>query len=113
MNFPFFRKYSGILGQDLTIEEYDDKKDLQMKLEEAKAIFEQTGCQKLEDYIIEIGENSEEFQKVILMCCSQLSQDERVDMFGVSPRINQFLVIIREMWVECNVLRQVSVFLRQ
>jgi hypothetical protein len=43
MNFPFFQKYSEILGQDLTIEEYDDKKDLQLKLEEAKAIFEQTG----------------------------------------------------------------------
>jgi hypothetical protein len=101
MSFPFFQKYSEILGVDLTTGDFDDKKDLKLKKEEANAIFENTGCQKLEDYIIELGENSEEFQKVI------------VDILGVSPRTNQFLTIIREMWVECNVLRQVSVFLRQ
>jgi hypothetical protein len=101
LTFPFFQKYSDMLGIDLTGDQFDDKIDLKIQKEEALALYENTGCLKLEDYIIELGENSEEFQKVI------------VEILGVSARTNQFLTIIREMWVECNVLRQTVVYLRQ
>lgn len=47
MSFPFFQKYSEILGLDLTSKEYD-KKDLKLTTEEANAIYENTGCLKLE-----------------------------------------------------------------
>ena len=101
MSFPFFQRYSDVLGENLKAREYDEKLDLKIKREEAEAIYEQTGCLKLEDYIIELGENSEEFQKVL------------IDILGPYPRTNQFLTIIREMWVEWNVLRQTVVYLRQ
>ena len=101
MSFPFFQKYSELLGIDLTTNEKDNQKELKLTPQEANDIFEQTGCQKLEDYIIELGENSEEFQRVL------------VEILGESPRTNQFLTILREMWIECNVLRQTAVFLRQ
>jgi len=90
-----------MLGINLIGDDFDEKMDLKLHKDEAIAIYEQTGCMKLEDYIIELGENSEEFQKMI------------VDILGNSPRTNQFLIIIREMWVECNVLRQTVVYLRQ
>jgi hypothetical protein len=101
MGFPFFQKYSEHLGVDLTTSECGSHEALNLKLDDANEIFEQTGCQKLEDYIIELGENSEEFQRVLL------------DILGPSPSTHQFLTICREMWVECNVLRQTAVFLRQ
>ena len=102
MSFPFFQKYSELLGIDLTTNEKDNQKELKLTPREANDIFEKkTGCQKLEDYIIELGENSEEFQRVL------------VEILGESPRTNQFLTILREMWIECNVLRQTAVFLRQ
>lgn len=81
--------------------EEDNKNELKLTPQEANLIFEQTGCQKLEEYIIELGENSEEFQRLL------------VDILGESARTNQFLTILREMWIECNVLRQTAVFLRQ
>jgi hypothetical protein len=46
MTFPFFQKYSDMLGFDLTSEEYDEKTnkvDLKIKREEAIAVYEQTG----------------------------------------------------------------------
>lgn len=46
MTFPFFQKYSDMLGFDLTGEDYDDedsKVDLKIKRVEAIAIYEQTG----------------------------------------------------------------------
>ena len=101
MGFPFFQKYSEHLGVDLTIESAGSHEALNLKHEDAAEIFDQTGCQKLEDYIIELGENSEEFQRVLL------------DILGHTPSTHQFLTICREMWVECNVLRQTAVFLRQ
>ena len=101
MSFPFFQKYSELLGVDLTNKEDENKNELKLSLDEANLIFDHTGWQKLEEYIIELGENSEEFQKLL------------VEILGESPRTNQFLTILREMWIECNVLRQTAVFLRQ
>jgi hypothetical protein len=43
MTFPFFQKYSDMLGIDLTSEDFDDKIDLKIKKDEAIAIYEQTG----------------------------------------------------------------------
>ena len=101
MGFPYFQKYSEMLSQDLTANPDDNKNVLDLTPQEANDIFEQTGCRKLEDYIIELGENSDEFQKVI------------VEFIGESQRTNNILTILREMWIECNVLRQTAVYLRQ
>mmetsp|Transcript_38251 Transcript_38251/g.37767 ORF Transcript_38251/g.37767 Transcript_38251/m.37767 type:complete len:117 (+) Transcript_38251:543-893(+) len=90
-----------MLGINLPNDDFEEKMDLKITREEAIAIYKETGCKNLEDYIIELGENSEEFQKLIF------------EIVGTSPRTNQFLTIIREMWVECNVLRQTVSYLRQ
>jgi hypothetical protein len=43
MNFPFFQKYSEILGVDLTSSEFKNREELKLKPEEANAIYELTG----------------------------------------------------------------------
>ena len=64
-------------------------------------MFENIGISRLEDYVIELGENGEEFQKVML------------ELLGDSKRTRNLLKTMRDLWIECNVLRRIAIFLRQ
>mmetsp|Transcript_19776 Transcript_19776/g.18822 ORF Transcript_19776/g.18822 Transcript_19776/m.18822 type:complete len:141 (+) Transcript_19776:616-1038(+) len=69
--------------------------------DEAKKIYDETQCNTLEEFVIEMGENSKEFQTVIKEILSQ------------NKRLPDFLHVLKELWLETNVLHRAAVFLRQ
>ena len=73
VSFPFFQKFSEMFGVDLTQKEMKSQRQfLKLPGVTAVKIFQQTGCSKVEDYVIELGENSEEFQQVYLDVLKEL-----------------------------------------
>ncbi len=66
-----------------------------------RSLHEETECSSIEEYVIEIGENTKEFQAVV---------EEKM---GKSTEIKQFQSLLGELWLECNVLHKTAVFLRQ
>jgi hypothetical protein len=68
--------------------------------DEAKNIDSETECRKIEEYIIELGENSNEFQLVFM------------DILGKNNKAKDILMVLRELWLETNVLHKTAIFLR-
>ena len=64
-------------------------------------MFEVTQCQYLEEYVIEMGENEEEFIKVLL------------EVLEDNPRKNELVLNLKNLWVESNVLHRTAIFIRQ
>lgn len=69
---------------------------------DALKLFNSTGCSKLEDYIIELGENAFEFQKIY----------EELVMKEKPTKDFSFLILLWELWTECNSLWSITNFLR-
>ena len=65
-------------------------------------MYKETACQKLEDYIIEMGENSSEFQQIYMSVVSEEKETNE----------STFLLLLQNMWIECLALREISKFLR-
>jgi hypothetical protein len=56
----------------------------------------------LEEYIVEFSENASEFQLVL------------VDILGKkNNKAKELLMILKELWLETNVLHKTAIFLRQ
>ena len=79
-----------------------ERQQLKLPGTEALKLFNLTGCQKLEDYIIEMGENSQEFQVIY----DQQILAEKTD------KSTSFMLLLKELWTECNVMRNIATFLR-
>lgn len=70
-------------------------------MEEVQYIFDRTGAQSLEQYICLSGSSGPEFAELI--------------MHVVQPAVkaNELLNNLKEMWLECNVLRKAAIYVRQ
>jgi hypothetical protein len=67
---------------------------------EALKLFEETECKSLEEYIVELGENANEFQLVFM------------DILGKNNKAKDILMVLRDLWLEVNVLHKTAIFLR-
>lgn len=104
LGFPCFQKYSGVFGCDLTDKTAKVERDsLMLGLDETVRLEVESECRLLEEYVSELGENSHEFQLAF------------ADILGKGQKAKgkDILLIIRELWLECNVLHKTAVFLRQ
>lgn len=74
---------------------------LKISLEEVQYIFDRTGAQSLEQYICLSGSSGPDFAELI--------------MHAMQPavRANELLNSLKEMWLECNVLRRAAIYVRQ
>lgn len=72
-----------------------------ISLEEAVELNEITGCKLLEEYVIEIGENLNVFEEVLK------------DVFSENINVLEFIRILKDLWIENNMLHKVSIFIRQ
>lgn len=101
LGFPTFQKYSELFGVDLTDKTKKHERD-QIMLTQAEAIklYEETECQSIEEYIVELGENANEFQLVFM------------DILGKNNKAKDILMVLRDLWLEVNVLHKTAVFLR-
>jgi hypothetical protein len=87
----------------LTEKTAKNERDLVMlTMDETVKLFMESECKLLEEYITELGENSHEFQMLFM------------DILGKSNKAKgrDILLMIRELWLECNVLHKTAVFLR-
>ena len=101
LGFPTFQKYSEAFGVDLSVKTAKLERQLIMlTYDEAVKIKQETECESIEEYIIELGENSTEFQLVLL------------DLLGKNNKTKDILMVLRELWLEVNVLHKTAVFLR-
>ena len=102
LGFPTFQKYSEVFGVDLKSKMSKlEREQIMLSYTEAKKLYEETECQTVEEYVVELGENSNEFQLVFL------------DVLGKSNKTKDILMILRELWLETHVLHKTAVFLRQ
>lgn len=68
--------------------------------DETLKLINETECCLLEEYIVELGENANEFQLVFM------------DILGKNNKAKDILMTIRELWLEVNVLHKTAIFLR-
>jgi len=104
MGFPTFQKYASVFGCDLTDKTAKVERDsLMLGQDETVKLEVESECKMLEEYIVELGENSHEFQMAF------------IDILGKGQKAKgkDILMIIRELWLETNVLHKTAVFLRQ
>ena len=94
-----------MFGCDLTDRTSKVERDsLMLGLEETVKLEVESGqCKMLEDYVRELGENSHEFQLAFMDILGK----------GQKAKGKDILLIIRELWLETNVLHKTAVFLRQ
>jgi hypothetical protein len=103
MGFPTFQRYSSVFGCDVTQRASKVERDsLMLTMDEAVKLYMESECKMLEEYVCELGENSHEFQMAFMDILGKGSKAKGKDI----------LIIIRELWVETNVLHKTSVFLR-
>lgn len=102
IGFPTFQKFSEVFGKDLSKKQHRLERDeLGLTQDEAVKIFNETECATLEDYLLELGENTNEFQLVLL------------DMLGKSAKSRELVQKLRDIYLESSVLHKTAVFLRQ
>ena len=63
-------------------------------------LLEETDCRSIEEYIVELGENANEFQLMFM------------DVLGKNNKAKDILMILRDLWLEVNVLHKTAIFLR-
>jgi hypothetical protein len=62
VGFPTFQKFSELFGVDLTEKtSKPEREQIMLNHNEALRLYEETECKSLEEYIVELGENSNEF----------------------------------------------------
>jgi hypothetical protein len=104
LGFPTFQRYSSVFGVDLTQRTAKIERDaIFMTLEEVVKLHGESECRMLEEWVTELGENSHEFQMAFMDILGKGSKAKGKDI----------LMIIRELWVETNVLHKTAVFMRQ
>lgn len=104
LGFPTFQKYSSVFGCDLTDKTAKVERDsLMLALDETVKLEVESECKMIEEYIVELGENSHEFQMAFMDILGK----------GQKAKGKDILMIIRELWLETNVLHKTAVFLRQ
>ena len=79
-----------------------ERDSLHMTLEECLKLYGESECKMVEEYVCELGENSHEFQMAFMDILGSASKSKGKDI----------LMILRELWVETNVLHKTAVFLR-
>jgi len=100
--FPTFQKYSESFGKSLAEKGSQVERDnLGISQDEAKRIAKEAECELLEDYVVELGDNPNEFSLLLY------------DIVGKSARAKEVVFELRELWLECNVLHKTATFLRQ
>jgi hypothetical protein len=104
LGFPTFQNYSGVFGIDLTQKTAAkmERDSLHMTLEECLKLYGESECKMVEEYVCELGENSHEFQMAFMDILGSASKSKGKDI----------LLMLRELWVETNVLHKTAVFLR-
>ena len=89
------------MGTDLSEKEAEsERQTLKLTMKEVRALKEETECASIEEYVIELGENTNEFQLVFM------------DVLGNTNKSKDVLIKLRDLWVEINVLHKTAVFLR-
>ena len=78
-----------------------DRNILKITLDEALVLYEQTGAQCLQEYILEFQSNKIDFSNAVQTAML------------TSGKAKVLLEIIEELYIECNVLRSTAVFMRQ
>jgi hypothetical protein len=92
-----------VFGVDLTEKTAKIERDsVFMTLEETVKLYGESECKLLEEYVAELGENSHEFQMAFMDILGKGSKAKGKDI----------LLMIRELWVETNVLHKTAVFMR-
>ena len=101
LGFPMFQKYQEVFGVNLTEKTRKMERELiLLSSSETKKIYEETECSTIEEYIMELGENSKEFSMVF------------IDLLGNNKKTREILMILKELWIEVNVLHKTAIFLR-
>ena len=100
LGFPMFQKYSEMFGVDLSKKTSKVERDmLRLSLDEVLKVKQETECETIEEYIVELGENANEFQMLMM------------DLLGAKAK--DMVIALRELWLETHVLHKTAVFLRQ
>ena len=102
LGFPTFQRYSELFGTDLTERTAKaEREQLLLSHTEVLKLQEETDCATVEEYVVELGENANEFQLMFM------------DVLGRSNKAKDVLAVLRDLWLETNVLHKAAVFLRQ
>lgn len=101
MGFPNFQRFSELFGVDLTEKAAkEEREQIMLTHKEVNKLFEETECKSIEEYIVELGENANEFQLLLM------------DVLGKNNKAKDILMVLRELWLEVNVLHKTAIFLR-
>lgn len=102
LNFPTFQKLSQLLGTQLLPKTSKVQRALlKVSLEEVQFIFDRTGAQQLDQYITMCGQSNGDFTELVgKVLAPPAKAQEMVDN-------------LKELWLECNVLRRAAVYVRQ
>ena len=101
LNFHTFQKFSSILGIPLLPKTAKQQRGLlKLSLEEVQFLYDNTGAQSLEQYIILQGQTNGDFTGIVTRLLSATAKSQ------------EFLDQLRELWLECNVLRRAGVYVR-
>ncbi|CDW85033.1 UNKNOWN [Stylonychia lemnae] len=102
LGFPTFQRFSELFGVDLSEKTAkSERESIMLTQQEVMTLIQETECRSIEEYIVELGENANEFQLVFM------------DSLGKSNKAKDILMVLRELWLEVNVLHKTAVFLRQ
>ena len=102
LNFPTFQRLSHLLGSQLLPKtSKPQRSQLKISLEEVQFLYDRTGAQELEQYVLLSAQSNGDFSEIV----SRLLQP--------SSKSVEFLDSLRELWLECNVLRKAAVYVRQ
>eukprot|EP00347_Sterkiella_histriomuscorum_P009628 403340479 len=102
LTFPNFQKYSDLFGVTLLPKNARDlRARLKISIEEVQFIHDRCGAQCLEQFAIQYGVNTVEFSMIVSK------------VFMNQGKAQEFLGILKELWLECNAIRRAAVFVRQ
>jgi hypothetical protein len=73
---------------------------LKISLEEIQYLYDNTGAQSLENYVILQGQSNGDFANLASKFLSP------------PAKCQEFLDNCRELWLECNVLRRAGIYVR-
>ncbi|CDW78552.1 UNKNOWN [Stylonychia lemnae] len=97
-----YKLFKNCYGVDLTADDaFKERRQLFISQEEATEIFEVTQCKQLEEYIIEIGENTQAFQEVL------------TDLLRENVKVDEFIGILKNLWVENNLMHRIAIYYKQ
>lgn len=102
MDFPFITNYVPLFSKDLSQKNLkEERARLKITYDDVMVIKTNLSISSLEEYVMMFGVHPIEFQRV----CSQA--------FTSRHKLKEFYTLLRNLWVECNVLRKVFMFLNQ